>query len=80
MMIFHRDMAKNFIWAQTPKYGNLGPDPPKIKKFKVTFLYQKHRINTLLKSPRPLSDDDFSPRYGQKCIFGPKCLNMVIWA
>ena len=47
------------IWAQTTQKFK--------KKSKIMFF-----INTLLKSPQWLSDDHFSPRYGQKRVLGPK--------
>jgi len=61
------------------------PRPPpqkkkKIKIFKKLFFHVKRLRNTLPTSPQPLSDDNFSPRYESKRIFGPKCPNMVIWA
>ena len=32
-----------------------------------------------IKSTQPLSGDHLKPRYAQKCVFGRKCPNLVIW-
>ena len=55
-----------------PKYGNLGPVPRKMRKIKHNVFHQKHLTNTLPTCPQWLSDDHFSPRYGQKRVLGPK--------
>ena len=69
-----------YFWAEMTKYGNLCPDPRKMKIFKKLFFHVKRLIISLPTSPQPLSDDNFSSRYEPKRIFGPKCPNMVIWA
>ena len=48
------------ICDQIPKYGNLVPDPQKMKMFKQILLHVKGLIITLQTSPQPLSDDIFS--------------------
>ena len=72
--------SKTYIWAQMPKYGNLGPDPPKMKIFKKLFFHVKGLVITLPTSSQQLSDDNFSWRSEAKRVFGPKCPNMVIWS
>ena len=64
------------FWAQMPKYGNLGPDPPKIKIFEK-FSFQVKRLKiTLPTSTQPLSGDNFSSRNQPNRVFGP---NAQIW-
>ena len=46
------------------KYGNLGPDPPKMKIFENFFFHEKRLIFALSECPQPLSYDHFSSRYG----------------
>ena len=58
-----------------PKYGNLCPDPQKMKIFRKLFFHVMQLIITLQTSPHPLSDYNFSSRYEPKRILG----SYVIW-
>ena len=57
------------IWPYFPKYGNLGPDPQKLRFFENSFFY--HQKNSILQniSPQPLSGNDFKLKNGQNSDF-----------
>ena len=70
------------IWAfgAQNKCGNSALDPLKIGKLWFFCDHENSLTNTLPTSPRPLSDDDFKPRYAPKHVLGPQCPNIVIRA
>jgi len=60
-----------------PKCPNIviRPNSPNWIFFLIIYIGWKRLANTLQMSPRSLSEEDFKPRYAQKCVLGP---NMVI--
>ena len=51
---------------------------PQNCKFWFFHIHRKRLNNTLPTSHQPLPGDHFKPRYVQKRVLDPKCLNMVI--